>query len=212
MAEINKCPACGAMRTSFAAVCPECGYEFPQVAESSSVQKFAEKITELDQSLNYYDDDSSSFGFWTVIGWLVVFPIMAALLILRIVKMNNKNLVGNEKIKANAISMFPILNSRNDLIESALLFESQIKPLSYFAMLTESGTSVQRWNRVWLDKFSQIVKKSEISLKGDNESLKQIHTSFNNAKAIVEKNKKNMMIALGGLTGIFVIILIIASI
>ena len=126
--------------------------------------------------------------------------------------MNNKNLVGDEKIKANAISMFPILNSRNDLIESALLFESQIKPLSYFAMLTESGTSVQRWNRVWLDKFSQIVKKSEISLKGDNESLKQIHTSFNNAKAIVEKNKKNMMIALGGLTGIFVIILIIASI
>ena len=100
--------------------------------------------------------------------------------------------------------MFPILNTRSDLIESALLFETQVKSVNIFSMLTEEGNSVQRWNKVWLDKFTQIVKKSDMSLKGDPEALKVIHKSYDNAKAIVDKNHKNKVIVFGSLTGIFV--------
>ena len=43
-----------------------------------------------------------------------------------------------------------------------------------------------------------------MSLKGDPEALKVIHKSYDNAKAIVDKNHKNKVIVFGSLTGIFV--------
>lgn len=204
MAEINKCPACGALRTSFAAVCPECGYEFPQVNESASVQKFADQINEIDQTLDYSVDKKSGIGCVTIFLWIAFFPVMLILFYVKTMSKYNKGFEGNEKKKANAINLFPILNTRSDLIESALLFETQVKSVNIFSMLTEEGNSVQRWNKVWLDKFTQIVKKSDMSLKGDPEALKVIHKSYDNAKAIVDKNHKNKVIVFRSLTGIFV--------
>ena len=133
-----------------------------------------------------------------------VFPVMLILFYVKTMSKYNKGFEGNEKKKANAINLFPILNTRSDLIESALLFETQVKSVNIFSMLTEEGNSVQRWNKVWLDKFTQIVKKSDMSLKGDPEALKVIHKSYDNAKAIVDKNHKNKVIVFGSLTGIFV--------
>ena len=46
MKDINKCPACGALRTAFSAQCPECGYDF-QNAYSKVVEELNSKLENI---------------------------------------------------------------------------------------------------------------------------------------------------------------------
>ena len=50
---VLKCPACGNMRDSFAAVC-ECGYTFQNVQSVQSLKDFTEKIEEYDTTEQVY--------------------------------------------------------------------------------------------------------------------------------------------------------------
>lgn len=45
--DVRKCPACGALVPSMAAICPECGYEFSGVQASSSAQLLAKQIEQI---------------------------------------------------------------------------------------------------------------------------------------------------------------------
>lgn len=47
--DIRKCPACGALVSSFSAKCSDCGHEFSNVNVSKNVEKFFEKLDELEQ-------------------------------------------------------------------------------------------------------------------------------------------------------------------
>lgn len=44
MGDVRKCPACGAIVSSYQVKCPECGYEFSEVAANSSTQLLADKL------------------------------------------------------------------------------------------------------------------------------------------------------------------------
>lgn len=214
MSEIRKCAACGAVLSSFEAVCPECGAEVTEVKNSESVQQFAERLSKLDEKI--YDDGdfngSTGVGVWTVVLWIFFFPIMMALFIIKKSANATKALEGAEKQKANFIAGYPIPNSCNDLLEFSILCRSQLKSLTIINALTNSASDIQAWNKIWINKLVQVGKKANISLSGDSGALSQVNSQINEAKEIQAQNNKLQYICMGALCVVFVLIIVFASI
>lgn len=211
MANIDKCPACGAFRQSFAAVCPDCGYEFTDIQTSNSLQQFANKIEEYDRLIALNEPERKGLGFWTIVAWFVFFPIMFAIFVIKKVRAKHEELRGNEKLKSEAILNFPIPNSRGDLLEFAMLVENKVKPLSAFNAITSSGMNVQKWNKVWIDKASHIEKKSQLALADDSAGRNSVSTSCSNARSIYNKNNTLQWTMMGVLFVVFIAIIILSS-
>ncbi len=66
--EIKKCPSCGAEVKSFSAFCSDCGHEFRVVQDSGSLKEFTNKLFELQESAEYYNDPN-------LINFIKTFPI-----------------------------------------------------------------------------------------------------------------------------------------
>lgn len=214
MEKLNKCPACGALRTSFAAICPECGYEYPDVDVSQTTQKFFDQITKYDEAIaqeeQWSDASKSKAGCLMILAWIFFFPIMLGIYLFKFSAKNiQSDFKGHKKMKANAITAFPIPNNRNDLLETAMMIDSQIKKLSFINIMTKSGIDSQIWNKIWLTKFGNIVKKAEIALKGDTSSLARIKELYNSAESTVQANEKLKWIELGSLATLFIIFLVL---
>lgn len=205
-----KCPACGTLRESFAAVCPECGYEFTDIQTSDALEKFTVRIDEYDRLIAEDDRYKSGggVGFWTVVLWILFFPIMLILFIIKKAKAKHEELKGNEKLKSEAILNFPIPNSRNDLMEFIFMVENRVKPLTYFNALTQGGLDIQKWNNVWKTKAEHIQKKAQIALSGDSKSLNNINDSIAKINNQIAQNDKTQWIMMGGLLAIFLVWLI----
>ena len=213
MASVAKCPACGSLRESFAAICPECGYEFTDIQTSDSLQKFTDKIDEYDRTLAIQNsaDEKKGVGFWTVVLWIFLFPIMFGIFIFKKISAKHESLEGIEKLKSEAILNHPIPNSRNDLLEFSILVNNRIRPLSPFNALSKSGMNIQKWNRVWVEKGSHIEKKAQIALKDDSSSLNQIAKSLQKANEQMVKNERMQWIMMGALCVIFIVFIVLAS-
>lgn len=210
--KVTKCPACGAFRSSFSAVCPDCGYEFSTVETSQSLQDFSNKIEQYDREIFENETSSSATGAGTIVLWVLLFPVMLGIFVFKKIQAKHEVLTGVEKMKSEAILNFPIPNSRNDLTEFAILVENHIKPINYFSALTKSGANVQKWNRIWAEKSKQIEKKATIALDSDKAALRQIQKSIAAVQQQNAANEKTQWIAIGILAAIFVIFMIIAII
>lgn len=215
MEKLNKCPACGALRTSFSAICPDCGYEYHDVEVSQTTQKFFEQITKYDEAIAQSEENNATnpgIKIGVVLLWLFFFPFMLIYYLLKLAA-NSKvsEFKGNKKLKANAITAFPIPNSRNDLLETAMMTEGQIKKLSFSNVLGKSGTDIQMWNEIWLSKLGSIVKKAEIALKDDSSCVNQIKSLYTASEDIVKANSKMRWIEIGILALLFIGMMILAS-
>lgn len=210
---VNKCPACGALRESFAAICPECGYEFTDVQTSNALANFTEKIEQYDRQIAMSSHNTGSgFSFWIVVAWIFLFPIMFGIFIIKKINAKHTQLTGIEKAKAETILNFPIPNSRNDLLEFSIFAENHITTLNFLSALLESGINTQKWNKIWLDKAKQIEGKASIVLKEDKSTLSQIKKAVATIENIYKNNDKTQWIATGALGVVFVVIIIFASI
>lgn len=213
MATIAKCPACGALRQSFSAVCPDCNYEFTDIRQSDAIRQFADRIDEYDRLIvTQNDGKEKKVGFWIVIAWIFLFPIMFAIFIVKKIKAKNAQLEGNENLKSQAILNFPVPNSRNDLIEFSLLVESRVKPINYFNALSDSGMNTQKWNKIWLEKAAHIEKKAQIALQDDPSSLNSIRSSAANMRNQISRNDQMQWAVLGVLALLFVVVIILSNI
>ena len=205
----NKCPACGALRASFTAICPECGYEFNDVKTSEKLENFVEKIEEYDRLIaEQQPAPKSGIGFWVIVAWIFLFPIMFGIFIIKRVKATHELLTGYEKLKAETISNFQVPNSRNDLIEFAILTQNKVESLNYFNALTDRGINIQRWNKIWRKKEQQIYEKAQIALKEDSQAKEKIAKCLQNSDETIRKNTLIQNIMIGGLLVIFLIIII----
>lgn len=97
---LRKCPNCGKSIPVMAIVCPACGYELSNQKGASSIQALADKIDQISSKLNVTGKDYN--------------------------EMNNEKDAINEKI-INAISLFPVPNSKQDIIEFLALACSKAK-------------------------------------------------------------------------------------
>lgn len=200
---VSKCPACGALRSSFAAICPDCGYEFSDAKTSDTLQNFFNEISKYDEQIaNEAPKNKSIVG--TIFLWWFFFPFMLVYFIIKTGTKSLKSLTGTKKVKADAIKMFPIPNSRNDLLEAAVLMQAEIKPVGLLNCLTNSGAEDVAWDKVWLAKLNSIIKKAEISMAGDTKSLETLYNIRNEAAEIVKNNTTSQYIIVGSLAALFI--------
>lgn len=153
---INICPNCGANVGSFSGICPECGHEFSNIQSNFSVKELLLKLDSIDKN-----KPQKTGGFWNG---------------------NNPEREVEEK-KAEAISLFPVPNTKNDLIEFATLCRSGLKA-------SEGDSAIYK---AWKGKAAQIIDKANILFPNDKDvlyaikNLKKESSNFfkNNQTAVI---------------------------
>jgi hypothetical protein len=113
-----------------------------------------------------------------------------------------------EARKLEMIASFPIPNSREDILEFAIMASSQIQPINgamnigvgYLRMITLGkwkGPNVYKFNRAWKTKIKQVYTKGKIALASDKQALAQVEAMITDIKKDDTKTHITMIIILG---------------
>ncbi len=169
--DVKKCPACGAIVTSFSAKCGDCGHEFSNIEANSSIQKLFSLLTELE---NKYSNPNEKVG-------------LTSLFSNALSKASNSDELINKKCEL--IKNFPIPNTKDDILEflsSAVPHARKVKTGigSLFASKSMVGSDSnaykqQETGKAWKYKCEQIVMKARFSLKEDKKGLEEINMYAN---------------------------------
>jgi hypothetical protein len=157
--DVKKCPACGAIVTSFSAKCGDCGHEFSNIEANVSIEKLFKLLTDLDSK------QKPEFGTFQ----------------------KDKEVAYDSDLilrKTELIKNFPIPNTKNDILEfltSAVPHARKVKTgLSSFGsskFWNGAGNSYreQEMSKAWKYKCEQIIMKAKFSLKEDKKGLEEIN-------------------------------------
>jgi RNA polymerase subunit RPABC4/transcription elongation factor Spt4 len=221
---IRKCPACGAEVPGMTAVCPSCGHEFSNVQVSSGVKDFFDKIAESDAKAQTNPATNKAAGKGNIIFFIVFILILAILspilpafmdfdtgvilmgeaLIAVIVGValfaKKVSFSESENRKKSLIEMFPIPNTKEDLLEFLVLASSQIVPAHGF---THSARKQQEWNRIWAVKCRQVYAKADVALAGNAQSLSTVKNIRTNTEKALAAAQKQLIIAAAVITAAF---------
>ncbi len=162
--DVKKCPACGAIVTSFSAKCIDCGHEFSNIEANASIQKLFKMLDEVESKR---DDKVTAGG---VIGGLFKNSIGGGAL--------SQALGGGSKTdkrKKEIISLFPVPNTKDDILEFLSLAFPKAKSKGNF--LTKNNPEYIEHNEfvsVWKSKCEQVIMKAKFSMKDDKKSLEEI--------------------------------------
>jgi hypothetical protein len=169
--DVKKCPACGAIVTSFSAKCGDCGHEFSNIEANASIQKLFSLLTELE---NKYSNPNEKVS-------------LTSLFSSALSKASNSDELINKKCEL--IKNFPIPNTKDDILEflsSAVPYARKVKSGigSMFASKSWGGSDSnaykeQEIGKAWKYKCEQIVMKARFSLKEDKKGLEEINMYAN---------------------------------
>lgn len=134
---VPKCPSCGAQVVGGSAVCPECGYMFSNVGANSSYEKLSAKLEAIDAA--YRGKESFSIPLYGV--------------------------SKQAKEKASVVRMFPVPNTRADLLEFLASMSAQIQSMktSQSVQIFEEATISEAYKA----KYEECVNKARISFAND---------------------------------------------
>ena len=149
---IKKCPACGAVADSFSTKCKECGHEFRDIEMNTTIKLFFEKYEELQ--------------------FLVANDLKA-----------NPRVIGNRTFayqeaeinaavcdrRANLIDSFPILNTKEDILEFLSIAVPESKKKFSFIEIPKKNL-----RKAWTSKAEQIIMKARFAMKDDKKTLEEI--------------------------------------
>ncbi len=163
--DVRKCPACGAIVPSIAAICPECGQEFTNIKANSTAKMLMLKIDEIQaqssvaqRGLNASDEKTA-----------------------REEKSAIEHQVENRTIQA--ISNFPIPNTKEDLIEFMTLCLSNSEADNF---------NVSKIGKAWQNKFEQLTAKARILIP-NNPIAEDLIEQFETKREISRKKNKNFI-------------------
>lgn len=162
--DVKKCPACGAMVTSFSARCTDCGHDFTNIEANASIQKLFKM---LDEAESQRDDKVTTGG---IIGGLFKNSIGGGALS-KALGAESKT----DKRKREIISSFPIPNTKEDILEFLSLAFPKAKSKGNF--LTKNNPEHIEHNEfvpVWKAKCEQIIMKAKFSMQNDKTALAEI--------------------------------------
>ena len=134
---VLKCPSCGAQVVGGSALCPECGYAFSNVGANSSYEKLSEKLEAIDAA--YRDKVSFSIPLYGV--------------------------SKQAKEKASVIRMFPVPNTRADLLEFLASMSAQIQSMKRNQSMQVFEEETIR--KAYEAKYEECVNKARISFAND---------------------------------------------
>lgn len=161
---IIKCPQCKADIPSFSTKCEFCGHEFRNMEKSRSVRELLNELIAVDKGKTYF----RSGGFFDTTS-----------------KVDNEGMSKEcTARKVQIISLFPIPNSKEDILEFLSIgvpYAKQVKKGISSILYSESwgGASdskyiSQQLNKAWKSKCEQIIMKAKFSMKNDPKTLAEI--------------------------------------
>ena len=161
--ESTKCPNCGASIKAFESHCPYCNTELRNMEVSSSLDRFTQKLEELQSKpLPQYQGKDS---------------IMKRLIGQDYSQEKEEFEEQAEQDRAEEISRFinnyPIPNTKEDLMEFMILSRSNYD-------LTSNDYTIQK---AWESKMKQIIQKAKLTLRDPND-IKKITDLYENRKTI----------------------------
>ena len=140
LGNIVKCPNCGAQVKGGSAVCTECGYAFSNVSANSSAEKLQAKLDEFnrrqEQRADSRGDESSLIDRTTT-----------------------------KKHKMDIISMFPVPNTREDLLEFLTMLQARANatgPRNGMNSVREEDMSYAYWLL-----YTNCINKAKLSFPND---------------------------------------------
>lgn len=176
---IHECPCCGNRINSFDTLCEACGYELRGRRVSTAVDIFSEKLRD-EEAKPYAPPKGLKPG-------MVAYEM--------------------QKIqgKINLIRSFPIPNTKEDLLEFAIMAASNIET-DYWNM-TDSEKAL---SDAWKAKFEQAYRKAMICFKDDDDLLRleEIFIEKNTSKKRGMR-KNSLLLTLPFIILAFVVLLIV---
>ena len=190
--EIHKCPNCGEVLTSFTTVCPTCGHELRGAKASNSVRELAMKLQQIESRRTSRSNNPFGRGF------------------------ASKQPDDIDEQKINLIKSFAIPNTKEDILEFAVLAASNVDRNAYdesYGYLSQRMNARRRdVSNAWMSKLEQAYQKAKIVLAGDPR-LNEIQSLYDSTHKSVNKVKWRMWklvgIIYGALFAIAAIVLII---
>jgi hypothetical protein len=179
LGDVKKCPACGSMVGAFKAICSDCGHEFSNVEATNSTQKLYNELLKVeeeernrpvkekkkdkkDKSSSFFDrildddfDDDDDEEYTEDLREARIESVVF-------------------KRKAGIVSIFPVPNTKADIIEFMILAVSEggKKIGGFFSSMSDEE---KNYIRSWRAKAEQVVAKARFSLKEDKRLLDEIN-------------------------------------
>lgn len=186
--EIHKCPNCGDILDAYESVCKACGYEQRGSRATSSVHELAVKLQQIEEA-RLTSNNHSRFGQSSEI----------------------------DQQKINLIRSFVIPNTKEDILEFAVLAASNVDTSayddSYGILSTLQNGRRKAVSDAWLAKLKQAYQKAKLVFAGDPR-IAEIQSLYDSTHKAIRRAKgrvwKILGIAVGSIFAVFILIMVIA--
>lgn len=185
MGDVRKCPSCGAIVSSYQVKCPECGYEFSEVAANSTAQMLAQKLNEVSERIGRmeFKDKKGSF---------LEYAKTAS-------EQRQKEIAEESK---RIIEATPIPNTKADLLEFAsALAPFGLRKYSSIALFTK----FTELEEVKVKKFEECIAKIKMLFPDD----KMFEPLFNDINEAKKKRIKIIRLIVSAFIGWFIMFIIV---
>ena len=180
LGNIVTCPACGAIVPAGAAVCPECGYEFRNVAANATITKLSKRLEEIEAQRGGGMQENQLFLYMT----------------------GTISKVDQQKIQC--IKGFPIPNTKADMLEFlAYAIPEATRKIDYTGEDAGQGMAPAKYKQAWTKKCQEVILQAERTLSKDKEAMDEI----NRYKAMLGKKKFLSKHVIGTLVSLLMILL-----
>lgn len=188
--EIHKCPNCGDILDAYESVCKACGYEQRGSKATSSVHELAVRLQQIEEA-RLTSNNRSRFGF------------------------GQSSEIDQQKI--NLIRSFVIPNTKEDILEFAVLAASNVDTSayddSYGILSTLQNGRRKAVSDAWLAKLKQAYQKAKLVFVGDPR-ISEIESLYETTNKAIKRVKgrvwKILGIVFGALFAFFMLVGIIA--
>lgn len=188
--EIHKCPNCGDILDAYESVCKACGYEQRGSKATSSVHELAVRLQKIEEA-RLTSNNNSRFGF------------------------GQSSEIDQQKI--NLIRSFVIPNTKEDILEFAVLAASNVDASayddSYGILSTLQNGRRKAVSDAWLAKLKQAYQKAKLVFDGDPR-ISEIESLYENTNKAIKRVKgrvwKILGITIGAFLALFILVGIIA--
>ena len=186
--EIHKCPNCGDILDAYESVCKACGYEQRGSKATSSVHELAVKLQQIEEA-RLTSNNHSRFGQSSEI----------------------------DQQKINLIRSFVIPNTKEDILEFAVLAASNVDTSayddSYGILSTLQNGRRKAVSDAWLAKLKQAYQKAKLVFAGDPR-ITEVQSLYDSTHKAIRRAKgrvwKILGIAFGSIFAVFILIMVIA--
>ena len=164
LGDVKKCPACGARVGAFKGICSDCGHEFSNIEATNSSQKLYQELIRVEEDERNRPIEKSGM------------PSIHSLFSGANDHQAEMKLNGRiYKRKIGVVSMFPIPNTKADILEFLSLAVSE-GGKKIGGLFSPMSLEEREYIKAWRAKADQVVVKARFSLKDDKKLVEEINT------------------------------------